>query len=242
MKRVLSLLFLGIVLIALAGCGSTGATPEASRFVEVAVAKSSTSSLSDIWTQVGEAAGIDSDKARLVDITLGYSPTGALIRLAISAATPDGRLVSASWSGTGGQAADMLNIGVDVSGAASIPAPSEAPLIGTILGALDRAGVNNMIAAINEERPVEFYTLHALQGPSDHNANMPSEHAAFIWDGSHFISPPLDDRGRAYTGSSVCVIVYPMATVSPSKSVQAQETATTGAWQSLPPGYFVIPE
>lgn len=241
MKRVASSIFLGISILALVGCASTGATQGTARFVEAAIPQSSASSLSAIWARVAESAGLDSDKACLEDLTLQYSPTGAEIKLAISAATTDGHLVSASWSRVGQQAADTLNIGVDISAAVTLFSKPESPAIGPIFEALDQVGVDNMIAAIDEEGPVEYYTLHVLRGPSDFGPGIPSGYPAFIWDGGRFVSLGSADGRRAYGGSAVFVLVSPTVVVSPPSSVLAQETATTRMWQSLPSRFFVIP-
>lgn len=207
----------------------------------------------EVWRQIADAAGMDPDMAHLGDLTLDFTPSGSLLHVMLRAIAPDGRSVSVGWEGYGG-AADQ---NVDISGGVSLGfSPPGTPLLGLILRAIDKVGVQSLIAKFDPGDGAVSFSVRPLRDINDYRPGLEDGAPAYWWDGSEFVWLASGDSRRVYTNQSVYVAVYPEYEAGSGadegdEAVESQTggseiggggaTTTTFMSQSGSPLFFVIP-
>jgi hypothetical protein len=190
---------------------------------------------------IGQAGAFDPKSARLVDVTLSCSSVGTIDKLNLLAVTKDGRVVDTSWNGSSESEGETVRLTGDVTAPEGSVMPQTAS-IAAVLAALDRVSIERLIAVAESTPAARLYTVHVLDDASNESHGLPASYPAYRWDGSQFVSLPSDDpAGRQPSTSNLFVVVFPMLPVAASSTTQADQTATTRAYESSSPTYFVIP-
>lgn len=89
-----------------------------------------------------------------------------------------------------------------------------------------------------------YYSFAPLRSPNNTQAGIEPRAQAFLWQDARFVPLGSEDPLRSFDNNAVYLIGYAMAPAGGTRSTvtTGRATATTAAWQSLAPVFFVIPD
>ena len=157
--------------------------------------------MASLWNDIAAKGDFDPDNAGIQQLWLEYSPLGVLMSASIQAFTFDYEFVQVGFVNYERPTDDRVFISGGISSVASLPSYSLLPAA-FVFRAIDEAGPSSMIAWLNRNGSEERFVI------SVRDLSIPSEAAAYLWNGTSFTNlAPTDDR-RLYSTDSGFFVAF----------------------------------